>query len=57
MFSEVVNFLGLEQELDHLGFFATEAQTHLNREDTGNFLGRCTRYEMVGRSKVAGSNQ
>ncbi|MDJ0596597.1 MAG: pentapeptide repeat-containing protein [Pleurocapsa sp. MO_226.B13] len=32
MFSEVMNFFGLEQELDHLGFFATEAQTHLEQE-------------------------
>ena len=33
MFSEVMEFFGLEQELDHLGFFATEAQTHLEKED------------------------
>lgn len=32
MFSEVMEFFGLEQELDHLGFFATEAQTHLEQE-------------------------
>ncbi len=34
MFSEVMEFFGLEQELDHLGFFTTEAQTHLEQELT-----------------------
>ena len=34
MFSEVKEFFGLEQELDHLGFFTTEAQTHLEQELT-----------------------
>lgn len=36
MFSEVMNFFGLEQELDHLGFFATENQTHLEQEISKN---------------------
>lgn len=27
-----MDFFGLEKELDHLGFFATEAQTHLEQE-------------------------
>jgi type II secretory pathway predicted ATPase ExeA len=31
---EVMDFFGLEKELDHLGFFATEAQTHLEQEIT-----------------------
>jgi type II secretory pathway predicted ATPase ExeA len=34
MFSEVMDFFSLEQELDHLGFFTTEAQTHLQEEIT-----------------------
>ena len=34
MFSEVKEFFGLKQELDHLGFFITEAQTHLEQELT-----------------------
>ncbi|MDJ0569864.1 MAG: helix-turn-helix domain-containing protein [Pleurocapsa sp. MO_192.B19] len=29
-----MDFFGLEKELDHLGFFATEAQTHLEQEIT-----------------------
>jgi type II secretory pathway predicted ATPase ExeA len=32
MFSEVMEFFGLEKELDHLGFFETEAQAHLEKE-------------------------
>ena len=27
-----MDFFGLEKELDHLGFFATEAQAHLEQE-------------------------
>jgi type II secretory pathway predicted ATPase ExeA len=32
MFSEVMEFFGLERELDHLGFFETEPQAHLEKE-------------------------
>lgn len=32
MFSEVMEFFGLEKELDHLGFFETEPQAHLEKE-------------------------
>lgn len=32
MFSEVMEFFGLEQELDHLGFFETASQKHLEKE-------------------------
>ncbi len=32
MFSEVMEYFGLEKELDHLGFFETEAQVHLDKE-------------------------
>ena len=32
MFSEVMEYFGLEKELDHLGFFETEAQAHLEKE-------------------------
>ena len=32
MFSEVMQFFGLEKELDHLGFFETTAQQHLHQE-------------------------
>lgn len=32
MFSEVMEFFGLEKELDHLGFFETTSQKHLAKE-------------------------
>ena len=32
MFSEVMEYFGLEKELDHLGFFETNAQAHLEKE-------------------------
>ncbi len=32
MFSEVMEFFGLEKELDHLGFFETASQKHLAKE-------------------------
>ena len=32
MFSEVMEFFGLEKELDHLGFFETASQKHLSKE-------------------------
>ncbi len=32
MFSEVMEFFGLEKELDHLGFFETTSQKHLAQE-------------------------
>ena len=32
MFSEVMEFFGLERELDHLGFFETTSQKHLAKE-------------------------
>jgi type II secretory pathway predicted ATPase ExeA len=32
MFSEVMEFFGLDRELDHLGFFETEPQAHLEKE-------------------------
>ena len=32
MFSEVMEFFGLKQELDHLGFFETTSQKHLAQE-------------------------
>lgn len=32
MFSEVMEFFGLERELDHLGFFETASQKHLEKE-------------------------
>ncbi len=32
MFSEVMEYFGLEKELDHLGYFETEAQAHLEKE-------------------------
>ncbi|MDJ0593066.1 MAG: AAA family ATPase [Pleurocapsa sp. MO_226.B13] len=32
MFSEVMEFFGLERELDHLGFFETASQKHLEQE-------------------------
>lgn len=32
MFSEVLEFFGLEKELDHLGFFETTSQKHLAQE-------------------------
>ena len=32
MFSEVMEFFGLEKELDHLGFFETASQKHLEKE-------------------------
>ncbi len=32
MFSEVMEFFGLEKELDHLGFFETASQKHLFKE-------------------------
>ena len=31
MFSEVMEFFGLDRELDHLGFFETEPQAHLEK--------------------------
>jgi type II secretory pathway predicted ATPase ExeA len=34
MFSEVMEFFGLEKELDHLGFFETASQKHLAKELT-----------------------
>lgn len=34
MFSEVMEFFGLERELDHLGFFETASQKHLEKELT-----------------------
>ena len=32
MFSEVMEFFGLDKELDHLGFFETASQKHLEKE-------------------------
>ena len=32
MFSEVMEFFGLARELDHLGFFETASQKHLEQE-------------------------
>lgn len=32
MLSEVMDYFGFSQELDHLGFFETDEHSHLERE-------------------------
>lgn len=53
MFSEVMDFFGLEKELDHLGFFATDAQTHLEKEITKII----TQGRLIALSGIVGSGK
>lgn len=53
MFSEVKDFFGLEQDLDHLGFFETESQTHLEQEITKIL----TQGRLIALSGIVGSGK
>ncbi len=53
MFSEVMEFFGLEQELDRRGFFATDAQTHLEQEVTKII----TQGRLIALSGIVGSGK